>query len=96
LASLDASAVADELRASKMLIERELGRSCRHFACPWGQPNTDFRPDRDPMIAQQLGYGSFFTTLRGKARQGQSTFLLPRDKIEPGWGNYQMRFFFSQ
>jgi peptidoglycan/xylan/chitin deacetylase (PgdA/CDA1 family) len=95
LAHLDEAGVSVELARSKTLIEQRVGQSCHHFACPWGQPHDDFQPDRDPAIAARLGYRSFFSTVRGKAVQGQPTSTLPREKVEPHWGNYHIRYFFS-
>ena len=95
LLELDADLVAEELRTSKEHIEREVGRACRHFACPFGQPNHGFLPKRDPNIARSVGYTSFATTVRGKAFPGDSPFYLPRDQVDPANGLYCIRYYCS-
>lgn len=85
-----------ELGASKEIIETELKVPCVHFACPWGQVGVNFDPAITKPIAQQLGYKSFSTTQRGKMQQGDDLFLLKRDHLLAGWGNYQLDYFFSK
>lgn len=77
------------------MIEEKLGQERRRFACLWGQPDDDFRPNLDPDVAMSLGCRSFFTTLRGQAVPGHSPFHVPRENVEPDWGNYHIRYFFS-
>ena len=81
---------------AKNRLEQELALPCNHFACPWGQPEEDYVPDRDPLLARQAGYRSFFTTLSARATPGVSAFALPRIVLEPGWGCYQLRYLFSR
>ena len=87
--------VREELEKSKRVIESNLQMECRHFACPWGQPNEAFKPERDPELARSVGYRSFFTTVRGWANEDSSVHLLPREKVEPEWGTYHLKYFFS-
>lgn len=95
LSTLGDAEARDELEKSKRIIESNLRMECRHFACPWGQPNEAFKPGRDPELARHLGYRSFFTTVRGRAKEGTSVFLLPREKVEPDWATYHLKYFFS-
>jgi peptidoglycan/xylan/chitin deacetylase (PgdA/CDA1 family) len=96
LSELDAAAVRLELSRSKAAIEREIGQPCVHFAAPWGQPWETFQPGRDPEAARDLGYRSFFTTVRGRASPGATSPLaIPRERIEPRWGLYNLRYFLS-
>jgi peptidoglycan/xylan/chitin deacetylase (PgdA/CDA1 family) len=96
LSALDPAALARELADSKAAIERETGRPCTHFAAPWGQPRESFDPDRDPQAARAAGYRSFFTTVRGRAAPGKTSPLaVPREKIEPSWGLYNLKYFLS-
>lgn len=100
LADLDEDEVESELKSSKALIETELDRACDHFCCPFGRPGIDYRPARDPAIAKQVGYRTFLGTNRGAVHpgssQGDSLMGVPRDHLLAGWGNYQLRYFFSR
>lgn len=96
LSGLDHGAVQAELFDSRIRIESELGISCEHFACPWGQPKADFQPDRDPQLALAAGYRSFFTTLPSRAHSPASPYLLPRVRMEPGWGEAEIRYAFCR
>lgn len=93
LSTLEADAVAAELTMSKQRIEAELGGECRHFCCPWGQPGSSFRPDRDPGIAKACGYASFATTVRGPTLAGDSPFFIRRDHTLANDPDYLLRTF---
>lgn len=95
LANLSAAEASDELHRSARAISENVGVECRHFAAPWGQPNKDFDPDRDPALARTAGYHSFLTTVRGAVTNTKSPYQVPREQLEPGWGNYHLRFFLS-
>lgn len=96
LANLDREAALAELTRSRLRIETKLGRDCKHFACPWGQPKSDFLAERDPGLALAAGYRSFFTTLPTRARSPTSPYLLPRVRMEPGWGEAEIRYAFCR
>ncbi|MBL4690943.1 MAG: polysaccharide deacetylase family protein, partial [Rhodospirillales bacterium] len=96
LADLDDAAVEAEMKGFKDAIEAELGRACDHFCCPFGRRNIDYLPDRDPAIAKRAGYRTFLATDRGAVRQGGSLMGGPRDHLLAGWGDYQLRYFFSR
>jgi peptidoglycan/xylan/chitin deacetylase (PgdA/CDA1 family) len=95
LAELDETQVAAELAGSKRLIEEKTGGPCRHFCCPFGREGVDFLPGRDPEIARRVGYRSFLTGHRGAMRQGGSPLRIRRDHLLAGWGDHQLRYFFS-
>lgn len=95
LAALDEAAAEDEIKQSKHSIEAELGQSCDHFCCPFGRENIDYLPGRDPKIARRAGYKSFLSGHRGAMRQGDSPMMIRRDHLLAGWGNAQLRYFFS-
>jgi peptidoglycan/xylan/chitin deacetylase (PgdA/CDA1 family) len=95
LAALDEAAAEAELRQSKQTIEAELGQPCDHFCCPFGRENIDYFPDRDPNIARRVGFKSFLSGHRGAMRQGNSPMMVRRDHLLAGWGNAQLRYFFS-
>jgi peptidoglycan/xylan/chitin deacetylase (PgdA/CDA1 family) len=82
----------DEMITSKAVLERKLGSTCDQFACPWGQPGEDYLAERDPNLAAEAGYRSFFTTIRGSAVQGTSHWAIPRIRLEPEWGQHQLRY----
>ncbi|MCH7935902.1 MAG: polysaccharide deacetylase family protein [Proteobacteria bacterium] len=95
LADLGEAGVEAELKASKQAIETELGRACDHFCCPFGRQGIDFLAPRDPGIARRVGYKSFLAAHRGPMTQGGSEMMVKRDHLLAGWGNYQLRYFFS-
>jgi len=95
LAQLDEAGAEAELRNSKQLIEKELGRPCEHFCCPFGRRGIDFLPHRDPEIARRVGYKSFLCGPRGAMTAGDSPMMVSRDHLLAGWENYQLRYFFS-
>ncbi|MBA3341804.1 MAG: polysaccharide deacetylase family protein [Gemmatimonadaceae bacterium] len=88
--------VERELRESKSMIEREIGRPCNHFSCPRGRPGVDFKSDRDPQIARRLGYKSFLTAQRGSVRRLPDPFLIERDHLLALSGTHHLRYFFSR
>ena len=92
LAALPDDQAWHEVSASRARIEAELGRECRHFACPWGQPDEDYRPGRDPGLARRAEYRSFLTTVGRQARPGADPFQLPRVRMEPHWGAAEIRY----
>ena len=95
LAGLTDAEASGELTRSAEVISGQLGVPCHHFAAPWGQPGTDFRPDRDPGLAQAAGYHSFLTTVRGRASRATTPYQVPREQLEPSWANYHVRFFLA-
>lgn len=91
LSTLSEPEAAAELQASRARIETELGQPCRHFACPFGQPDADYRPDREPALARAAGYRSFFTTIPRRAAASADPWRLPRVRMEPGWSDAELR-----
>jgi len=84
-----------EMKESKSIVEREIGRPCHHFCSPVGHPGIDFLVDRDPKIAERLGYKSFATGRRGSVRRKPTPMLLERHHIVAAWNTYQLRYFLS-
>ncbi len=84
-----------ELAESKRKIEQELGQACHHFCCPWGKPGRDFVTERDPVIAQEIGYRSFLTTRWGAVGVGDSPFAIRRVGLVAKHGLAQLRYFLS-
>ena len=85
LINLSDDEVGDELRRSSAVLAEVLGQAPRHFACPWGVPERDFRPERAQRLAEAAGYVSFFTTTRGVATTPCDAWLMPRHVVEPDW-----------
>ena len=77
--------LSDELRHSSATLAQVTGRMPRHFACPWGVPGRDFRPELTARLAESAGYVSLFTTLRGHATGAADLWLMPRHVAEPEW-----------
>ena len=96
LAELDDAWAEAELKGSKEAIEAELGCACDHFCCPFGRENIDYLPGRDPDMAGRVGYKSFLSGHRGAMTQGSSPMMVRRDHLLAGWGDYQLRYFFSR
>lgn len=85
IATLDDAEAEREIAGSKAALEAALDRSIRHFACPWGVAERDYRPDRDPALALGAGYATFFTTRRGVATGALDLPAMPRHVLEPEW-----------
>ncbi len=96
LSRLDRAAADQELGRSKEIIETETGAPCDHFCAPYGMPEIDFLPERDPGLARGQGYLSFASGSRGPSRAGDDPFALRRDHLLAGWGNYQLDYFFCK
>ncbi|MBD8907774.1 polysaccharide deacetylase family protein [Methylorubrum zatmanii] len=76
---------ADEIARSRRDLAALTGREIRHFACPWGVAGQDFDPEREPVLALESGYCTFFTTRRGHATRAADLPLMPRHVVEPHW-----------
>jgi len=79
-----------EFEASKAALAFATHMPIRHFACPWGLPGHDFRPDRAPRLAAEAGFRSFFTTTHGAATAESDLLLMPRHVLEPTWSLYEL------
>lgn len=90
LSQLDAGAAEEELATSRRRLGELTGSPPRHFACPWGVADQDFWVDREPLLAAECGYRTFFTTRRGRAVGQADLLLMPRHVLEPHWGLYQL------
>lgn len=96
LKKLSEEEIRQELRTSKLIIEKELNIPCDHFACPWGRVNISFDPQITTPVSKELGYKTFATTDRGKMQKGDDLFLIKRDHLLAQWGNFQLKYFFSK
>jgi len=96
LALLDRAQALAEMTDSKQAIERALGRECRHFCAPYGQPVRHFDQMRDPSLAREAGYASFASSARGAMTAGSDPFLIKRDHLLANWGEHQLRYFLSR
>ena len=65
--------VAEELRASRKIIEERLGSPCPYLCWPYGK----FSP-RAAALAREAGYEAMFTTRQDLARKGADPFAIPR------------------
>ncbi|MGB9198122.1 MAG: polysaccharide deacetylase family protein [Terriglobales bacterium] len=77
LGALDPESARRELAASKMALEKVLGREVRSLAYPFGAPGLDFRP-RDEELARESGYALAFAGAGGFATRSSNRFALPR------------------
>lgn len=96
LAECDDARAEIEMTRSKARIETETGTPCLHFCAPWGKPDQHYRSDRDPALAQRLGYRSFASGVRGSMVAGDSPYALTRDHFLANWSPLQMRYFLSR
>lgn len=96
LAQLDEASVSKELTQSKATIESNLGVACPHFCAPFGIPDRDFTPTRDPDLVRDAGYQSMLTTDRGPMYGGGDPFHIRRDHMLANWGPSQLRYFLSK
>jgi peptidoglycan/xylan/chitin deacetylase (PgdA/CDA1 family) len=81
-----------EVLGSKLDIERELGRPCRYFACPYGEAD-----DAAIMAAvADAGYEAAFAIGRAPVVVGStSPFAIPRNHFEADWPLWQVEYFAS-
>ena len=96
LATLSEQEVDLELKNSKIIIEKELGVSCDHFAAPWGRQGIDFNVEVLTRVAKSNNYKTVVTTNRGKVYQNDNPFLIKRDHVLAEWGNSQLDYFFGK
>uniref|UniRef100_UPI001D0EA9F0 polysaccharide deacetylase family protein n=1 Tax=Candidatus Magnetaquicoccus inordinatus TaxID=2496818 RepID=UPI001D0EA9F0 len=96
LTHLAVEEVRQELRHSREDIAHHLGRDVRHIACPVGRPHWDFRPEVEPVVAEEEGFASFITSERGANRAGDNPYRIRRDHLCACWGDYQVKYFFSR
>lgn len=73
-AALPPDQLGRELRASQNRIQAHTGRACRHFAYPFGSPQS-IGPVAPRLVAKY--YDSGVTMVRGRLRN-RNPFLLPR------------------
>ncbi|AWB24020.1 polysaccharide deacetylase family protein [Methylobacterium currus] len=90
IATLDEAGAAREIAGSRTALEAATGRPVRHFACPWGVAERDYRPHRDPALALASGYATFFTTRRGVATGAHDLPTMPRHVLEPEWPLHEL------
>lgn len=90
IATLDDAGAEQEVAASRRALEAATGRPIRHFACPWGVAEHDYRPGRDPALALASGYATFFTTRRGVATGADDLPAMPRHVLEPEWPVHEL------
>ena len=86
LAKLGAHEAYAEIARSVTRVEHELGRPCRHFCYPYGDPGS--ASEREFEMASRLGMETAVTTRKGLVMGGPGTQLtaLPRVSLN---GNYQ-------
>ncbi len=92
LSQLTLSEVEKEMSISKGILERELGKPCRHFSCPWGKAGRDFDAAKHPEIARKLGFETFLTTEIGLNRNGDSPYAVRRIGTDPDLGCLRLRY----
>jgi peptidoglycan/xylan/chitin deacetylase (PgdA/CDA1 family) len=68
-----------EIEGSRARIEQELGRPCRYFSYPNGEPG-DFRKD-DMLALRRAGYCCAFTQIPGFVSSPFNSFALPRTSV---------------
>ena len=86
LGRLDEAAARAEITDSVKRIETEIGKPCRHFCYPYGNPAS--AGEREFAIAAELGLHTAVTTAKGFVANGPETRLtaLPRVSLN---GDYQ-------
>jgi peptidoglycan/xylan/chitin deacetylase (PgdA/CDA1 family) len=76
LARCPSDRMAEELGASKQIIEQITGLACASFAYPNGAPGDFNRETRD--AAKAAGYHNAVTTVKNRISQGQDPYEIPR------------------
>jgi peptidoglycan/xylan/chitin deacetylase (PgdA/CDA1 family) len=80
----------DELRQSKSLIEKHLGKPCDHLAWPWGDYETEWLS-----LVKKIDYQSAATTLAGANCSGSDPYQLKRVNVRhasPEWLNSRFQW----
>ncbi|BCB26570.1 polysaccharide deacetylase [Sulfurimicrobium lacus] len=77
LATLDDSALHQEIAEGKEFLETTLGEKIALFAYPNGKPDTDYLPWQ-VSIVRELGFDAAVSTQRGVSTQTSDLFQLPR------------------
>jgi peptidoglycan/xylan/chitin deacetylase (PgdA/CDA1 family) len=87
ISALDEQEALAEMAGSADRIERETGRRPRHFAFPYGDP--DSAGPRDFELARRAGFASALTTRKGLIRRSHAAGLmsLPRLSLAGGYQN---------
>jgi peptidoglycan/xylan/chitin deacetylase (PgdA/CDA1 family) len=96
LSTLSEGEVDRQLKESKLVIEKELGVECVHFAAPWGRRGVDFDEEILIRLAKENKYKTVVTTNRGKVCHNDGPFLIRRDHLLANWGNSQLDYFFGE
>ena len=76
LSTASAKVVADQVKGSTEVLERELGRQIKLFCYPSGKYNSSV-----VTILQENGYQAAVTTNSGRARAENSPYELPRLRV---------------
>jgi len=76
LSRLSRAEAEDEILGSKARLEEMLGEPVRHFAYPFGGPQS--YTDETVAVLEAGGFASAVTTTRGACRRGASPYRLPR------------------
>ena len=92
LAQLHPEQAFHEMAGSKVRLEAELGRPCRHFCYPYGDEKS--AGPRDFGLARQAGFASAVTMRKGliQSRHHSDLFSLPRCSLN---GEYQNQRYVS-
>lgn len=90
VAKLSEEEARTEIAKSVTRIERELGRPCRHFSFPYGDPGS--AGERDFAIASSLGLKTAVTTHKDVVRARYPVTGLPRVSLN---GNFQKARYLS-
>ena len=76
LARLSEREAFGQLESSRILITERIGKTCDHFAYPWGSFNS-----QTPRSVESAGYASAVTVIHKGITVEQHRFLLPRVNI---------------
>jgi peptidoglycan/xylan/chitin deacetylase (PgdA/CDA1 family) len=94
LTALDAAELDNELRASRVELERRLGASVAHVSAPYGDAHR-FSPAVSD-AARRAGYASCATARRGLNTGADDLYALRRDHLEAGWPVAHVRYFLGR
>ena len=94
LTTLGADALADELRTSRLELERRLGEPPAHASAPYGERDR-FSPAVSE-AARTAGYVSCATAQRGLNTGPDDVYALRRDHLEARWPLADVRYFLAR
>ncbi len=86
LPGLSLEKLREELKESKEILEKEIGKEIKFFAYPFGDKDSFNRVVKEEV--EKAGYKYAFTILPGFNTKGTDFYCLHRDGLNVSWSNF--------